>query len=223
MSFSYKDYINMYKAKGWYLPYKYFLENHLFDLKRGIDTHTMLSKNNFEKIRNLEHGVHYACSWESVIKSSFLKVLDFLKEDKEKFCFFDIGCGKGKVSIVWKEIAIKNKFLLKNYGIDYSNSLIKVAKKNYFKLFNSQGPFICNDITNINFNEIFRNRVVFYLYNPFNEILLKNFLNSLNHELIYIIYVYPVHNNILLNKNYRIIYKNFGYHPNETFYIYRNH
>ena len=90
------DYYKMYKAKGWYLPYKYFLENHFFDLKRQVDTHSTVQKNEFEEIENLNHGVHYACSWESTIKKSFNEVSLILKNRIEHFSFLDIGCGKVK-------------------------------------------------------------------------------------------------------------------------------
>ena len=43
-----KDYLKMFFSKGWYLPYRYFWENHFFDLIRGIDTHSQIPKNQFK-------------------------------------------------------------------------------------------------------------------------------------------------------------------------------
>lgn len=220
MSFSYKDYISMYKARGWYLPYKYFFENHLFDIKRGIDTHVSLQKNDFEILENLKHGVHYACSWESTVKKSSYKALQILIDDLKNFAFIDIGCGKGKVSIIWNEIANDQKISLDIYGIDYSKLLVDIAKKNHLKLFGNEGQFFCEDITSINFKKIKKNKLLIYLYNPFDEVLFKKLLDKLKYFFVCIIYVYPIYEKVLIKYNYNLAYKCNGKHPNETFSIY---
>ena len=222
MSFSFKDYIKMFKTKGWYLPYKYFLENHFFDLKRGLDTHAAIQKEYFAEVDNLKHGIHYACSWQSTIKKSFFVVLELLKEDRDNLSFIDIGCGKGKVPIVWNEIAYKHNYSFHIYGIDYSQSLINIAKKNYLKLFDTEGNFICSDITKVDFSQFTKKKLVFYLYNPFDEVILKKFLDQLKCLDVCIIYVYPIHDLIIKNSNYELVYNFSGKHPNEAFRIYLN-
>ena len=83
----------MFWSKGFYLPYKYFIENHLFDLKRKINTHSLVEKKHFnEKIDNLANGVHYACSWESTIVFSLKKAISKINNLND-FTFYDIGCG----------------------------------------------------------------------------------------------------------------------------------
>ena len=220
MSFSYLDYYKMYKAKGWYLPYKYFFENHFFDLKRQVDTHSTVQKNEFEEIENLNHGVHYACSWESTIKKSFNEVSLILKNRIEHFSFLDIGCGKGKVPIVWKEISQKEKLKLDIYGIDYSKKLIQIAENNFLSLFKKKGNFICVDITKLNFNEFSKKKFVIYLYNPFNEIVFLKLLDLLENFPVCIIYVHPIYDNVLKSKNFNLKYQFTGKHPTETFSIY---
>ena len=220
MSFSYLDYYKMYKAKGWYLPYKYFLENHFFDLKRQVDTHSTVQKNEFEEIDNLNHGVHYACSWESTIKRSFNMVSSILEKKIESFSFLDIGCGKGKVPIVWEEISQKKKMKLDIYGIDYSKKLIEIAENNFLELFKKKGNFICDDVTKLNFNKFSKKKFVIYLYNPFNEIVFLKLLDLLENFTVCIIYVHPTYEYILRSKNFNIKYQFTGNHPTENFSIY---
>lgn len=222
MNFSFKDYIAMFRSRGWYLPYKYFFENHLFDIKRGINTHQSLQKNHFELVSNLEHGVHYACSWESTIKKSFLKLKNILNDNVDDFCFVDVGCGKGKVPIVWKELAVRHNHSFEICGIDYSYSLIKIAISNYTKLFKEKNVFVCSDITKVDFNSFAKNKFVFYLYNPFDEKLLVKFLKKIKDLEVYIIYVYPIHHSILEKNFFKLQSSNIGRHPNENFSIYLN-
>jgi len=220
MNFSFKDYIAMFRSRGWYLPYKYFFENHLFDIKREIDTHQSRQKNDFEIVNNLEHGIHYACSWESTIKKSFIKIKNILNDNINDFSFVDIGCGKGKVPIVWKELKLIHNVSFNICGIDYSHSLIEIAISNYTKLFNEKGMFICSDITRVDFNSFPKNKFVFYLYNPFKEKLLVEFLQQIKDLEVYIIYVYPIHHHILEKNFFKLQSSNIGRHPNENFNIY---
>ena len=82
----------MFRSKGFYLPYKYFIENHLFDLKRNINTHSLVEKKHFnEKIDNLANGVHYACSWESTIVFSLKKAISKIDNNDNAIIFFTSG------------------------------------------------------------------------------------------------------------------------------------
>ena len=217
-----KLYARMFKSKGFYLPYKYFLENHLFDIKRNINTHIIVEKKDFNKnLPNLDHGIHYACSWESIILESLTLSLNHIGKDLSNFLFYDIGCGKGKVLIVWKEFLLKKKLNNDLYGIDYSLELIELAKQNYNKTFKENGNFICSDISKVNFSK--GGKYLFYLYNPFDEQILQIFLNKIKNSKFLLIYNVPVfHDNILKLKKINLIHQNLGRHPNESFNIYKN-
>ena len=213
----------MFKSKGFYLPYKYFIENHFFDLKRKINTHSLVEKKEFnEKIHNLANGVHYACSWESTIVFSLKKAISKVNNNLNDFVFYDIGCGKGKVIIVWKEFLLKNNLNNSIYGLDYSSELIKIAKQNYFKVFNQHGNFVDSDVSNVYFKK--NKYYLFYLYNPFDEKILSIFLRKIKFCNFLLIYNVPLHHDLFLKeKKINLVYQKIGKHLNENFNIYKNY
>ena len=147
-------------------------------------------------------------------------VSSILEKKIESFSFLDIGCGKGKVPIVWEEISQKKKMKLDIYGIDYSKKLIEIAENNFLELFKKKGNFICDDVTKLNFNKFSKKKFVIYLYNPFNEIVFLKLLDLLENFTVCIIYVHPTYEYILRSKNFNIKYQFTGNHPTENFSIY---
>ena len=93
----------MYKKYGIRLPIDYFLENHLFDLINKVDTHKRVLKEDYvDKPENLEAGVMYMSSFKSII----FKSLNFIFNTEtffNEYDLIDIGCGKGKVLLVWND------------------------------------------------------------------------------------------------------------------------
>ena len=220
---NFKLYFKMFRSKGFYLPYKYFVENHLFDLKRNINTHSLVEKKQFnKKIENLDNGVHYACSWESTIVLSLKIAISEISSNLNNFSFYDIGCGKGKVVIVWKEFLLKNNLNNSIFGLDYSSELTEIAKQNYFKIFNQHGNFIHSDVSNVNFKK--NKYYLFYLYNPFDEKILSIFLRKIKFCNFLLIYNVPLHHNLFLkDKKINLVYQKIGKHLNENFNIYKNY
>ena len=119
----------MYKKYGIRLPIDYFLENHLFDLIKP-DTHKRVLKEDYvDKPENLEAGVMYMSSFKSII----FKSLNFIFKTEtffNEYDLVDIGCGKGKVLLVWNDFLRKNGLSNKIIGIDYSELLLSICKKN---------------------------------------------------------------------------------------------
>ena len=220
---NFKLYFKMFRSKGFYLPYKYFVENHLFDLKRNINTHSLVEKKQFnKKIENLDNGVHYACSWESTIVLSLKIAISEISSNLNNFSFYDIGCGKGKVVIVWKEFLLKNNLNNSIFGLDYSSELTEIAKQNYFKIFNQHGNFIHSDVSNVNFKK--NKYYLFYLYNPFDKKILSIFLRKIKYSNFLLIYNVPLHHDLVLKeKKIKLIYQKIGKHLNENFNIYKNY
>jgi ubiquinone/menaquinone biosynthesis C-methylase UbiE len=42
----------------------------------------------------------------------------------------DLGCGKGKVILVWKNFLTKNRLTNNIIGVEYDNSLLSICKNN---------------------------------------------------------------------------------------------
>jgi len=213
-----KDYLNMLKKRGVRLPYTYFFENHLFDIKRGVDTHTWLPIENFDKgIANLEHGVLYMCSWTSVIKKATNKMRELSNFAFKDADFIDVGCGKGKVVLVWDEILEGN---INITGIDYCGSLISICKNNLNKVSSERNiDIIESDLTKVDFNN-FKKNLVIYMYNPFDEKVLSDFLYSIRKKNVCLIYNNPVHKQALINEDFDMVYEQKGWYANYNFTLF---
>ncbi|MFL2983028.1 MAG: hypothetical protein ACJZ12_01390, partial [Candidatus Neomarinimicrobiota bacterium] len=163
-------------------------------------------------------GVLYMSSWTSIIKNSTKKAIDILKK-RGNYHLIDIGCGKGKVLCVW-ELMFK-KDTPEILGIDYSDQLIKICLAN-LKIINSRKSSVMKmDALDINLNEI-DDKLLIYLYNPFNKKILIPFLKKIKNKPTAIIYNNPIHNDIFKKNNFELRYKKDGWHPNATYNIYSN-
>ncbi len=218
IKFGIKDYLNMMKKRGIRLPYTYFIENYLFDIKRGVDTHTWLPIDYFDKsLANLEHGTLYMCSWANVIKKATQKMEAFSNFDFKDADFIDVGCGKGKVVLVWDEILERN---INITGIDYCGKLISICKNNLTKVASKRNIDVFeSDITKIDFNN-FKKNLVIYMYNPFDEKILSDFLFLIRNNNVCIIYNNPVHKQVLINSGFDLVYEQKRWHVNCDFTLF---
>ena len=138
MSFGYWA---MFRRRGFRLPLAFFFECHLYDIQHKTDTHEALylTKYNY-KPDHFEHGTWYMSSWTSEILNWF------------EFCqttfgrafwgihrFVDIGCGKGKVVLIWKEQLLRYNIHSDVVGIEYYKPLLDIAVESYRKLFVDDG------------------------------------------------------------------------------------
>jgi len=128
--FGITDYFRMYKSKGIKLPIYYFFQAHLFDLIHGVDTHKWLPKQyeDKNKVYASSHNHIYMASWTCEIKRVFNRLHRILGKHFEDYTFIDIGCGKGKVGVVWTKCCIKLGITQKIIGIDINQDLIEIAR-----------------------------------------------------------------------------------------------
>jgi len=206
------DYWRMLKKRGARLPISYFFNAHLFDLVYRTDTHVWLPKDSYtQRPTNFDNGVLYMTSWTNEVRRSF----NFLRRrnilDRE-YIFIDVGCGKGKVCLLWELFERKNnQGKCTIVGIDYYEHFAEIARENYLKLFGTSGFFLTVDATVYDFSSIEKQLIV-YLYNPFDQIVLKQVVDKLPVNTI-IIYNNPVHTAVFA-RGYEAIYQHLGWHPN---------
>lgn len=220
IKFGIKDYFLMFKKRGLYLPIYYFFQNHLFDLLHGTDTHILLEKKNYiNKPKNIDHGVLYMASSYSTIKNSTYKVLKLFKLNTKDICFIDIGCGKGKVLIIWNKIFPNAKKII---GIEYCSSLVKICKKNLEKTSSYKIKIICKDASEQNYN--FTSKVnLIYLYNPFNKKILNKVIKKIKNNKTIVIYNNSVHRDLFLLNGFKLHFEKKGCHPLMQYSILSNY
>ncbi|MBF0506945.1 MAG: hypothetical protein HQL09_08920 [Nitrospirae bacterium] len=170
--------------------------DYLFDLKYGIDTFSWVDLDDLKIDGNKKKR---AKMYQPTCTLPLRKLLKELNIPPGKV-FVDLGCGKGIVLLVASEFCFKEA-----RGIELSPVLCDIAIKNCsvykektkagidFVIFRSDaGDYGLND-----------DEDVFYLFNPFDEYVLKQALNNITASLqrrnreVLIIYRNPVHASII--------------------------
>lgn len=218
--FGIKDYFNMlrFNVKA---PFIYFFERHIFDLINKTDTHKRLLVEDYQNdIKDLEHSFNHACSWTSIISFSFEYIFNYLLDETHKYSFFDIGSGKGKVLLV----ASKNKYhekLKDIHGVEINKTLVQIAKENFKKMKLKPCQILTESAATIDLGQI-NKKMILFLYNPFDEYLLKKFLNNQTFTNCIIIYNNPVYDQAIKDIGFIEIYKKDHKMTNGRLSIYRN-
>lgn len=181
------------------------LEDLLFALKTKCSFEndkkkTSLRKNAKTTITQKNNAVYQAVHNASI--TSVCKIV--LKRNPKVNSFFDVGCGKGKAICY---VGLKfNKRISKLYGVEIDNVLFKAAKKN---IKNCKLKAKLQNINAINLKLNVKNCIIF-LFNPFGERILQNFLNknikNLKNNNNYIAYINNIHNKVFANYKVNQIY-----------------
>jgi SAM-dependent methyltransferase len=198
----------------------YFFDSHLFDLLHNTDTTLRLVKNDHIDIpKNFDRGTYYMASLTSEVKDIFRFLYKEIPQFNE-YTFIDIGCGKGKVIFTWKlELRkISNDQMV--LGVDYYSPLIEIAKSNHMAIFGDQGYFAHCDIDSLDVSMI-SDKLILYLYNPFDEVMLENLIQRIHVVDCFIIYVNPIHNEIIKKNNFTIVHESLGFYPSQNVLIFR--
>ncbi len=206
--------IRIVLRKGPRLVWTNVTDRLLFDLTHGVDTVTQTPKEGFPTgLANLEHGLHYSSSWTGEIRFGFRAARERLGADFERFAFIDIGCGKGKVQIVWEELLRRHGLRQSVHGLDYYDALLADARANHRKALGRDGNFICADAGAFDYASL-GPRLIVYLYNPFDDVVLRRVVAALGAcEAVVVIYNNPVHAQVLVAGGYRMVKDKPGFHP----------
>lgn len=121
----------------------------------------------------------------------------------------DLGCGKGRMMMVAAHFEFDHVT-----GIDFAANLCELAMANAQKK-GVQFPGVKWEVFNedVNDYDIKPTDCVFFMFNPFNEIVLKKFLQKLDDSCshfprqVYFLYASPQHDQLLLDDGYVIVYQ----------------
>ncbi len=166
-----------------------------FDWRFGTDTRGKLHWSLFEEhLANRQRAVSY----QPTKARPFLKLLKELRLP-EGSTFVDVGSGKGKVLLL---AAQQNQNRFKRVvGLEFSATLCVQARKN-IDIFLAKGKILApievvqGDVTQ---HTLAGDENVFFLYNPFDGVILAEFLNVIRQSLvhyprpIWLVYSVPVH------------------------------
>lgn len=110
----------------------------------------------------------------------FVEKVKFDKDD----VFVDVGSAWGRMIGYLNQHTRISKFI----GVELNNEIANLSKKIFLKYDNVK--IISGDIV----ENIPKNATVFYLFNPFNEVIMEKFLDAIEHNIehpVRILYLYP--------------------------------
>ena len=197
-------------------------ERERFDMEYGTNTTTPLAKSGFPALANLEHGKPYMASWTSEIEKSFDLVGELFGKRFGLYTFIDIGCGKGKVPIVWRLKARAAGLSPRILGIDYYPPFVEIARVNHQKVFGDPGEFLVCDATEMDYSALGPGLIA-YLYNPFDAVVLDRVLCRLRTLPCILIYNIPTHADRVHGHGFTLLHERHGSHQNQSTTIYANH
>ena len=152
---------------------------------------------------NVKNAEMYQGANYYLLETMFQKLKELHAGDK----FVDVGCGKGRVLVVAAHYSFS-----KLTGIDFAQSICDEAKKNTDPLFNLfpdiNVNIICADAMYYQYE---KDIDVFFLFNPFNEVVMKEVVKNIvvsitSPRKIYVVYLNPVQKKIFLEAGFKEIY-----------------
>lgn len=172
------------------------LLDYLFDFRYGTDTvsHVELKDLNIDS-KNYSHGHRYALT-PAVAFNKLMSSMSFQNDS----VFVDLGCGKGKMLLLAPRFGFK-----KVVGVDFSGQLCECARKNisiYQRKtgFNAEVQVIHSDVVDYKIKD---DENVFYLFNPFDEVVLKKVFENIyssaekNPRPVFVIYYRPYYKDFI--------------------------
>lgn len=223
--FGIRDLFNMYRSRGWKLPLMYLVQNLFFDVIRGVSTHQYLSTDELQiDSVNAKHSVLYMSSWTRVVRKSTSQALSALSlSSGASVSLIDVGSGKGKVLLVWEEM-FGSSVGFSILGVEFSPMLSAVCKDNLKKIQAKICTLFEGDVLDLPLENLSSN-VIFYMYNPFDQVLMGKFLHKVESEMpktsnIIFIYNNSVHDHLLANMGAKKIANEKSWHPNGQYKIY---
>lgn len=184
-----------------------YLPDYYFSLRKGTNFHSPISQDALESLSDTETSLlkidrSNAIRYETARISTIEPWFDKLLESHGRFDYFlDVGSGKGKVL----QFAVQKKVATSFIGVELDPYLhfeaLRSAKKNDCPI-----SFINTDILRYS---IPKSNGLIFLFNPFGEVVLEEFLrNNLISSFEYncqYLYINDVHSNIFLQLGFHKI------------------
>ena len=172
------------------------LEEACFDWRHGTETNQVVNSDQFES--NLENRGH-AVRYKATRARPFFALLQYLALP-EGSTFVDVGSGKGKVLL----LAAQTRFR-RVVGVEFSPSLCVQAKRNIEIFRRRARPLAPIEVVQADIaqHEWDGDENVFFLYNPFDAVILAQFVEKLRSSMavaprqVWLIYSVPAHTEVL--------------------------
>jgi len=151
-----------------------------------------------------------------ILKKSINRMKNFITNFQDSI-FIDIGCGSGRALYYSSTIGF-NRII----GIEQSKKLSDLCSLNLKKYLSSQveSKIVNQNVKDINFFDLITrfnrdsktNSLIFFLYAPFKDEMLKILLNKFDHLSIYdcfIIFFGPQNESLITQKNFSVVFTHY--------------
>lgn len=197
-----------YVAINWNIWMAFFMlyDNIRGSLKYGSNTFAPVELKNLTIVKG---DTKKASRYEAVSFYMLEKLFNAFRKISDRNAIIDLGCGKGRMMMVAPHFGFRDIT-----GIDFAKEVCEQARTNMNKK-KKQFPQIKWKVLNQNVEdyEIEPKDSVFFMFNPFNYSVLKNFLKKLDiscdqfPRTIYFLYASPQYEKLLLDNGYAVIYQ----------------
>ncbi|MFI5188327.1 MAG: class I SAM-dependent methyltransferase [Chitinophagales bacterium] len=147
--------------------------------------------------------------YEAVSFYMLEKLFNAFRKISDQTYIIDLGCGKGRMMMVAPHFGFTHVA-----GIDFAEEVCEQARENMKKKEKQFARLKWNILNeNVEDYDISPGDSVFFMFNPFNETVLENFLKKLNDSCdqfprtIYFLYASPQHKKLLLDNGYAVVYQ----------------
>lgn len=198
----------LYIASNWGIRLGFFtLKQELRGEKKyGIDS---TSANDLAEFQIKGNQLSHATEYMPVNYFTIEHVLEHLPENAKGGIFLDIGCGKGRALCVAASYGFTRL-----HGIDFAKQLIDQAEKN-LSLTKKRIPSLHYELSwsDISTLELSKDVTTVFLFNPFDEVMMKNIIQKINRSLqqypreFYVLYCSPRHEELFFADGYDVLYR----------------
>jgi SAM-dependent methyltransferase len=182
-----------------------------FDRQHGTETGGVID---LHRLGIHHQAAKFGTRYQAVDTGVFRRARRSLRSeiDTGAFTFIDLGCGKGRAILLARDFPFKDLI-----GVELSSTLATIARKNLMRATIVDAKIICQDAAEFRFPP---GRLIVYLFNPFVGYVFRRMIQNLCRSVtedVYLVYINPVEEHILLEKDCFVRLKYDG-----TFAIYQH-
>lgn len=197
-----------YIASNWNLRLGFFtlLQELKGERKYRLDTTSFIQLTNLKLKGN---QLKYATEYMPVNYFTLQALMHRIPEELKQGIFLDIGCGKGRAMCVAAAFGYKQVA-----GIDFAKQLIDAAEKNLERTKKrhplTQYHLAWADVLELHINE---QVTTIFLFNPFDEFLVKQVIQKINSSLekrprrLLVLYCTPQHEHLFFDEGFDVIFR----------------
>jgi SAM-dependent methyltransferase len=197
-----------YIASNWSLRLGFFtlLQELRGERKYGLDTTAAI---HLRKLKLKGNQLKHATEYMPVNYFTLEALLRRIPEQHKQATFLDIGCGKGRAMCVAAAFGYKQV-----EGIDFAKQLIDAAEQNLERI-KKQYPLTRYNLAWADVQELQISEQVntIFLFNPFDEFLVKQVIKKMNRSLekkprpLLVLYCTPRHEHLFFDEGFEVLFR----------------